>query len=40
MRKQLLPAGKAAAKMAGNKTAALVLTRIGEDRVAIVVEPL
>ena len=40
LRRQLLPAGKAAAKKAGNKTATLVLTRIGEDRVAIVVEPL
>ncbi|SEP59575.1 class I SAM-dependent methyltransferase [Arthrobacter sp. OV608] len=40
LRKQLLPGGKAAAKKAGNKTATLVLTRIGEDRVAIVVEPV
>jgi hypothetical protein len=30
----------AAGKKAGNKTATLVLTRIGEDRVAIVVEPV
>ncbi|WP_461187324.1 THUMP-like domain-containing protein [Arthrobacter sp. Z4-13] len=36
LRKQLLPAGK----KAGNKTATLVLTRIGEDRVVIVVEPV
>ncbi|MFM9276163.1 THUMP-like domain-containing protein [Pseudarthrobacter sp. NKDBFgelt] len=45
LRKQLLPSGKntggknAAGKKAGTKTATLVLTRIGEDRVAIVVEP-
>jgi hypothetical protein len=43
LRKQLLPGGKnAAGKNAGKKagkTATLVLTRIGEDRVAIVVEP-
>ena len=39
LRKQLLPGGKNAGKKAGNKTATLVLTRIGEDRVAIVVEP-
>ncbi|GKV71511.1 class I SAM-dependent methyltransferase [Arthrobacter sp. KFRI-F3372] len=40
LRKQLLPGGKSAAgKKAGTKTATLVLTRIGEDRVAIVVEP-
>jgi len=45
LRKQLLPGGKNAAgknagsKKGGNKTATLVLTRIGEDRVAIVVEP-
>lgn len=38
LRKQLLP-GKPAAKSKGGKTATLVLTRIGEDRVAIVVEP-
>ncbi|MFF1251065.1 class I SAM-dependent methyltransferase [Pseudarthrobacter sp. NPDC058329] len=36
LRKQLLAGGK----KAGNKTATLVLTRIGEDRVAIVVEPV
>ena len=40
LRKQLLPGGKASSKKAGNKTATLVLTRIGEDRVAIVVEPV
>jgi hypothetical protein len=43
LRKQLLPAGKGNSKnskKAGNKTATLVLTRIGEDRVAIVVEPV
>jgi hypothetical protein len=40
LRKQLLPGGKAAAKKAGNTTATLVLTRIAEDRVAIVVEPV
>ncbi|MGF9646871.1 class I SAM-dependent methyltransferase [Pseudarthrobacter oxydans] len=46
LRKQLLPGGKNAAgknagsKKGGNKTATLVLTRIGEDRVAIVVEPV
>lgn len=40
LRKQLLPGGKAAGKKAGSKTATLVLTRIGEDRVAIVVEPV
>jgi hypothetical protein len=39
LRKQLLPGGRNAAKKAGNKTATLVLTRIGEDRVTIVVEP-
>ena len=45
LRKQLLPGGKNAAgknagsRKGGNKTATLVLTRIGEDRVAIVVEP-
>ncbi|MFJ6079125.1 SAM-dependent methyltransferase [Pseudarthrobacter sp. NPDC092419] len=38
LRKQLLPSGKPARKGAG-KTATLVLTRIGEDRVAVVVEP-
>lgn len=41
LRKQLLPGGKAAAKHPnGKKTATLVLTRIGEDRVAISVEPV
>ena len=40
LRKQLLPGGKGAGKAAGKKTATLVLTRIGEDRVAIVVEPV
>ncbi|HJW00496.1 MAG TPA: SAM-dependent methyltransferase, partial [Arthrobacter sp.] len=43
LRKQLLPGGrntgKGNSRKAGNKTATLVLTRIGEDRVAIVVEP-
>jgi len=43
LRKQLLPGGKAgnksSGKDAGKKTATLVLTRIGEDRVAISVEP-
>jgi hypothetical protein len=39
LRKQLLPSGKAARKGAGT-SATLVLTRIGEDRVAVVVEPL
>ncbi|WP_285240669.1 class I SAM-dependent methyltransferase [Pseudarthrobacter sp. MEB009] len=41
LRKQLLPAGKThSAKKGGGKTATLVLTRIGEDRVAVVVEPV
>jgi hypothetical protein len=40
LRKQLLPGGKAAGKKAGSKTATLVLTRIGENRVAMVVEPV
>jgi hypothetical protein len=40
LRKQLLPAGKGSAKGRGNKTATLVLTRIGEERVAVVVEPV
>ena len=40
LRKQLLPGGKAAGKGQGKKTATLVLTRIGEDRVAISVEPV
>lgn len=38
LRKQLLPSGKTARRGAG-KTATLVLTRIGEERVAVVVEP-
>lgn len=40
LRKQLLPGGKNPAKKGGTKTATLVLTRIGKDRVAIVVEPV
>ena len=40
LRKQLLPAGKNSAKSRGNKTATLVLTRIGEEKVAVVVEPI
>ncbi|MFJ5954792.1 SAM-dependent methyltransferase [Paenarthrobacter sp. NPDC092416] len=42
LRKQLLPGGKSgkSAKSKGAKTATLVLTRIGEERVAIVVEPV
>ena len=32
--------GKAAGKKAGKKTATLVLTRIGEERVAVSVEPV
>jgi hypothetical protein len=44
LRKQLLPGGKNSGKSGGNstgkKTATLVLTRIGEDRVAISVEPV
>ena len=40
LRKQLLPAGKNSAKSRGNKTATLVLTRIGEEKVAVVVEPV
>ncbi|MFJ5693528.1 SAM-dependent methyltransferase [Arthrobacter sp. NPDC093125] len=40
LRKQLLPGGKAAGKKAGKKTATLVLTRIGEERVAVSVEPV
>ncbi|MEZ2390264.1 SAM-dependent methyltransferase [bacterium RCC_150] len=40
LRKQLLPGGKGAAKGRGHKTATLVLTRIGEERVAVVVEPV
>lgn len=39
LRKQLLPSGKAARK-AGGTSATLVLTRIGEDRVAVAVEPV
>ena len=38
LRKQLLPGGKPGKK--SKKTATLVLTRIGEDRVAISVEPV
>lgn len=40
LRKQLLTGGKGNSKKGGNKTATLVLTRIGEDRVAISVEPV
>ncbi|CAH0209173.1 hypothetical protein SRABI83_02096 [Arthrobacter sp. Bi83] len=40
LRKQLLPAGKGSGKKAGKKTATLVLTRIGEDRVTVSVEPV
>jgi hypothetical protein len=40
LRKELLSGGKNSAKKAGNKTATLVLTRIGEDRVAIAVQPV
>lgn len=40
LRKQLLPAGKGSAKARGNKSATLVLTRIGQERVAVVVEPV
>jgi hypothetical protein len=44
LRKQLLPggknSGKSGGKSTGKKTATLVLTRIGEDRVAISVEPV
>jgi hypothetical protein len=39
LRKQLLPGGKSG-KSTGKKTATLVLTRIGEERVAVSVEPL
>jgi len=39
LRKQLLPGGRSA-RNAANKTATLVLTRIGEERVAISVEPV
>jgi hypothetical protein len=40
LRKQLLPGGRNSGKKGTGKTATLVLTRIGEDRVAIVVEPV
>ena len=41
LRKQLLPGGKlAGSKSKAKKSATLVLTRIGEDRVAISVEPV
>jgi hypothetical protein len=40
LRKQLFAGSKSAGKKAGHKTATLVLTRIGEDRVAISVEPV
>ncbi|MCP8998460.1 class I SAM-dependent methyltransferase [Pseudarthrobacter sp. RMG13] len=40
LRKQLFAGSKVAGKKAGQKTATLVLTRIGEDRVAISVEPV
>ncbi|BCW72248.1 class I SAM-dependent methyltransferase [Arthrobacter sp. NicSoilB8] len=41
LRKQLLPGGKpAGSKARGKKSATLVLTRIGEDRVAVSVEPV
>ena len=40
LRKQLLPGGTGRAKAKGKKSATLVLTRIGEDRVAISVEPV
>ncbi len=41
LRKQLLPGGKpSGSKAKGKKSATLVLTRIGEDRVAISVEPV
>lgn len=41
LRKQLLPGGKpAGSKAKSKKSATLVLTRIGEDRVAISVEPV
>jgi hypothetical protein len=39
LRKQLLGGRNAGGKKAGSKTATLVLTRIGQERVAIVVEP-
>ncbi|MET3718989.1 MULTISPECIES: class I SAM-dependent methyltransferase [unclassified Arthrobacter] len=40
LRKQLLAGTRGGSKKAGAKTATLVLTRIGEDRVAIAVEPV
>ena len=40
LRKQLLSGGKSAGKSKSKKTATLVLTRIGEERVAISVEPV
>jgi hypothetical protein len=40
LRKQLLPAGKKSGKNKSKKSATLVLTRIGEDRVAISVQPV
>ncbi|TLM85504.1 class I SAM-dependent methyltransferase [Pseudarthrobacter sp. NamE2] len=40
LRKQLLAPGRTAGKKGAGKTATLVLTRIGEDRVAIVVDPV
>lgn len=40
LRKQLLPAGKGSGKKAGKKTATLVLTRIGDERVTVSVEPV
>ena len=40
LRKQLLSGGKTGKGSKGKKTATLVLTRIGEDRVAISVEPV
>ena len=40
LRKQLLATGKGTGKGAGKKTATLVLTRIGEERVAVSVEPV
>ncbi|UVJ38492.1 class I SAM-dependent methyltransferase [Arthrobacter sp. CJ23] len=39
LRKQLLPGGRTGGKK-GSQTATLVLTRIGEERVAVVVEPV
>ncbi|MET3140341.1 UNVERIFIED_ORG: hypothetical protein ABIB19_000756 [Arthrobacter sp. UYEF10] len=40
LRKQLFAGNKGAGKKAGQRTATLVLTRVGEDRVAISVEPV